>query len=139
MKKMSIEEFYQRPASELKAASLWEGCQVVVNDDNSLSFIVKVKECHMNLHGTLQASMQYHISDTLVGMYLIHIGRPGVGMDGHIYLYRPGKLGDTLTATIFPRKIGRRTGNLATELRNQDGKLISECVFSVMFDEEKEK
>ena len=136
MKKMTIEEFYQIPVSELKAASLFGGSQVIINDDNSLSFVVKVEERHMHLHGTLQASMQYHISDTLVGMYLIHIGRPGVGMDGHIYLYRPGKLGDTLTATIFPRKIGRRTGNLATELRNQDGKLISECVFSVMFNEE---
>lgn len=136
MKKMSIGEFYQRPVSELKAASVFGESQVVINDDNSLSFIVKVEEHLLNLHGTLQASMQYHISDTLVGMYLIHIGRPGVGMDGHIYLYRPGKPGDTLTATIFPRKIGRRTGNLATELRNQDGKLVSECVFSVMFDKE---
>ena len=139
MKKMSIEEFYQIPASELKAVSILGNGEVVIDDDNSLSLIVKVEEGHMNLHGTLQASMHYHISDTLLGMYLRHIGRPGVAMDGHIYLYRPGRLGDTLTSTVYPRKVGRRTGNFIAELKNQDGKLISECVFSVMFDEEKAK
>ncbi|MBR5047881.1 MAG: hypothetical protein IKX76_06555 [Eubacterium sp.] len=134
MKKMSIEEFYHRPLSELKAPSILGDSQVVINDDNTLSLIVKVEEKHMNLHGSLQASMHYHISDTALGMYLIHIGRPGVAMDGHIYLYRPGRLGDTLTTTIFPHKLGRRTGIVSAELRDQDGKMISECMYSVMFD-----
>lgn len=134
MKKMSIEEFYQRPFSELKAPALLGESQVVINDDDTMSLTFKVEERNMNLHGSLQASMHYHVSDTLLGMYLIHIGRPGVAMDGHIYLYRPGRLGDTLTSTIYPHKIGRRTGNFTAQLKNQDDKMISECVFSVMFD-----
>ncbi len=134
MKKMSIQDFYGLPMNELKAASLLGQSQVVLNDDDSLSLIVETEKNHMNLHGTIQAGIQYLICDTALGMYLRHIGRPGVGMAGNISFYRPGKPGDTLTATITPRKLGRRTGNCLAELRNQEGKMVSECMFSVMFD-----
>ena len=74
------------------------------------------------------------ICDTLLGMYIKHMERPGVGMAGDINFYRPGHKGDTLTATIYPRKIGRRTGNFLAELKNQEGKMVSESMFSVMFE-----
>ena len=133
MKKMTIEEFYDTPLSRLNAPAHLGLSLVVINDDDSMSLTVNVTEGLMNLHGTVQAGMQYMICDTLLGMYLIHMGRPGVGMAGDINFYRPGKNGDTLTATIYPRKIGRRTGNFQAELKNQEGKMISECMFSVMF------
>ncbi|MBR0410191.1 MAG: hotdog fold thioesterase [Eubacterium sp.] len=136
MKKMTIEEFYETPFSDLKAPSLLGMSQVVIDDDNILSLVVNTEKNHMNLHGTIQAGIQYLIADTALGMALKHIGRPGVAMDGHIYLYRPGKLGDVLTASVYPRKVGRRTGNFLVEVKRQDGKMVSECAFSVMFNSE---
>ncbi|MBR0410842.1 MAG: hypothetical protein IJI25_07545 [Eubacterium sp.] len=133
MKKMTIEEFYQTPHSELNAPSLLGKSEVVINDDGTISLIVQTEKNHMNLHGSIQAGIQYLISDTALGIFLKHIGRPAVVMDGHTYFYRPAGLGDTLTATVFPHKLGRRVGNFSAELRNQDGKLISEYMFSVMF------
>lgn len=135
MKKMTIEEFYGTPLSELKAPSLLGLSEVIFDEDDNPSLVVKTEVNHMNLHGTIQAGIQYLIADTALGMYLKHIGRPGLGMDGHIYFYRPSLLGDTLTASIRPHKMGRRIGNFSAELRNQDGKLISECMFSVMFED----
>ena len=134
MKRMTIEEFYGIPLAELKAPSLLGDSEVVIDDEDHLSLVVRTEENHMNLHGTIQAAIQYLIADSALGMYLKYIGRPAVGMDGHIYFYRPAFLGDTLTATIFPRKIGRRTGNFSSEIKNQNGKIVSECIFSVMFD-----
>jgi len=135
MQKMTIEEFYETPLADLKAPSLLGNSEVLIDDDNRISLIVRTEKNHMNLHGTIQAGIQYHIADTALGMALRHMGRPAVAMDGHIYFYRPCHLGDVLTATVYPRKTGRRIGNFSVELKNQDDKLVSECAFSVMFDE----
>lgn len=136
MRRMTIEEFYEMPLSELKAPSLLGNSQVEIDDDGLLTLVVKTESHHMNLHGTIQAGIQYLIADTALGMELRHQGRPGVGMDGNIYFYRPCHLGDTLRARVLARKTGRRTGNYAIELRNQEGKLVSEGTYSVMYVDE---
>ncbi|MDO4977622.1 MAG: hotdog fold thioesterase [Eubacteriales bacterium] len=134
MKKYSVEEFYGAKGEDLGAISLLGFEDVIINDDGSLSMTIKAQKKHMNMHGTIQGGIQYIICDTAIGAYLIHIGRPGVGMEGSIHYYRPAREGDFLTSTVRERKNGRRTGNYFVELTNQDGKMIAEAVFSTMYD-----
>lgn len=134
MKRIPVEEFYNAKKEELGTISLIGFKEVVINDDNSLSLVLDTNPSHMNMHGTIQGGMQYIICDTAIGAYLIHINRPGVGMEGSIHYHRPAKNGDTLTATVYERRVGRRTGAFTVELKNQDGKLIADTYFSVMFD-----
>ena len=133
MKRIAIEEFYNLPYEEMKCITMMGFKEVIINDDNSLSLPLHTNSNHMNLHGTIQGGIQYLICDTALGAYLIHIGRPAVGMNGSIQNYRPAMEGDTLTATVHERKIGRRTGNFLIELRDQNNKLIADCHYSVMF------
>lgn len=134
MKKMSVEEFYGAKGADLGAIDLLGFKDVIINDDGSVSMTLEAQKKHMNMHGTIQGGIQYIICDTAIGAYLLHIGRPGVGMEGSIHYYRPAREGDLLMSTVRERKNGRRTGNYFVELTNQDGKMIAEAVFSCMYD-----
>lgn len=135
MKHLSLEEFFNVPTEDLNAMGLMSFDEIVINDDNSLSVVLKTQKRHMNYHGTIQGGMQFMICDTAIGAYLIHIGRLGVGMEASIHYFRPAKEGDTLIATVYDRKVGRRTGSFLVELRNQDDKHIADVYYSVMFNE----
>ncbi len=135
MKHYSIEEFYNANHEDLGVLGLLGFKEVIIDDNNILSLVLETNKTHMNMHGTVQGGIQYITCDTAIGAQIVHMGRPGVGMEGSIQYYRPVKCGDTLTATVYPRKVGRRTGNFFVELKNQDGKLMAEARYSTMFEQ----
>lgn len=133
MKRLSPEEFYQLPTEDLNAIHLIGFHEIIINDDNSLSVVLKTKKHHMNYHNTIQGGIQFMVCDTAIGAYLIHINRLGVGMESSIHFYRAAKEGDTLTATVYERKCGKRVGTFLVELKNQEDVLIADVTYSVMF------
>ncbi len=134
MKHYSIEEFYNAKPEDLGVLALIGFKEIIIDDNNILSLVLDTNKSHMNMHGTIQGGIQFIVCDTAIGAQLIHMNRPAVGMEASIQYYRPAKCGDILTATVYPRKIGRRTGNFFIELKNQDGKMVAEARYSNMFD-----
>lgn len=102
-------------------------------EDKSLCCSITVSEHHLNGHGTVHGGFLYSLCAQAVFVYMMRIGRNGVGMDGNIHYYRPANAGDTLYAYVSERKVGKKTGNFLIELKNQDGKLVVDTMLEAMF------
>lgn len=134
MKTISMKELFGvSTTEELGAIALIGVEEMTIHDDDTISVTIQADKIHMNMHDSVQGGMQYLICDTTIGAYFKYKGLNGVGVEGSIHYFRPGKEGDTLTATLMPRKVGRKTGNFLIQLTNQDNKLVAEAYYTTMF------
>ena len=93
---------------------------------------MEVKDVHLNTQGIVHGGILFTLCDQAVGAYLVYKKIKGVGMDGSIHYYRPANKGEVLTATAYERKSGKKTGVYFVELKNQNDKLIADCLFTAM-------
>lgn len=132
MQEITMSELYGLPEDKLGAITLL-GMDKGYASDGSFSVVMQVRDIHLNTHGTVHGGILYALCDQALGAYVTHKRLEGVGLDGSIHYYRPAFEGDVLTATAYERKGGRKIGVCFVELKNQDGKLIADGLFSAMF------
>lgn len=102
-------------------------------DDKTLCASLQVTEKHLNGHGTVHGGMLYSLCAESVFIYMVRMGRKGVGMDGHVHYYRPANVGDTLRTYVHERKVGKKVGSFLIEVKNQEGKLVVDTMLETMF------
>lgn len=129
---ISLSDIYQMPEAQMGAVAMLGIDKALVADD-SLSVMMEVKDIHMNMQGTVHGGILYTLCDQAVGAYITYQKRKGVGMDGSIHYYHPALKGDLLTATAYVRKSGRKVGVYFVELKNQNGKLLADGMFTAMY------
>lgn len=94
---------------------------------------VTLGEQHFNDHGTIHGGILYAISEEAVGQYVGAMGKSGVAMEGDSKFYRPANAGEALTIKVIERKVGRRVGVYNVELLNQEGKILVDSSYTIMF------
>lgn len=132
MKEMLLSEIHNLPSDQMGIVSLLGMDKALVSEE-SLGVLMEVTDCHLNAHGVVHGGIMFTLCNQAVASYIAYKNRDGVGMDGSIHYYRPAKKGDTLTATAYERKSGKKTGVYFVELKNQDGKLLADGLFTAMY------
>lgn len=106
--------------------------EIEINDGTGV-VTFKAQPCHTNSHSTIHGGVLYAISEEAVGQYVFGTDRKGVAMEGSTKFYRPANVGDELTIMVTERKSGRKVGNYNVEITNQEGKLLCDSFFTIMF------
>ena len=132
MKEIMLSNIYNIPSDRMGTISLL-GIEKALVSDDSFSVVMEIKDIHMNTQGTVHGGILYALCDQAVGAYITYRKRKGVGMDGSIHYYHPAYNGDTLTATAYERKSGKKIGVYFVELKNQENKLLADGLFTVMY------
>ena len=132
MQEIMLSTIYGIPDNQMGTMTLL-GINKAMITDNSFSVIMEVRDSHLNTQGTVHGGILFTLCDQAVGAYLVYKKRKGVGMDGNIHYYRPAQKGETLTATAYERKSGKTTSVYFVELKNQNGKLIADGLFTAMY------
>lgn len=130
MQEILLSELYDTPGTGAMALL---GIEKALVGGDRLSVVMEAKEKHLNMQGTVHGGILYALCDQAAGAYVAYKKRKGVGMDGSIHYYRPAKQGDILTATAYERKSGKRVVVYFVELKDQDGKLLADCLFTTMY------
>ena len=105
--------------------------KIVRESEDPLVISFVPSEEHANINGFVHGGYLFFLCDELVGQYVKACGRTGAAADSHIHYYRPALLNQKLLAGISERKIGKKLGTYLTELRNEEGTLIAEALFTV--------
>ena len=132
MQEIMLSTIYGIPDNQMGPMTFLGISKAVVADD-SFSVIMEVKNIHLNTQGTVHGGIIFTLCDQAVGAYIVYKKMKGVGMDGSIHYYRPANKGDILTATAYERKSGKKIGVYFVELRDQNEKLIADCLFTAMY------
>ena len=90
-------------------------------------------EKYANINGFVHGGFLFYVCDDIIGRYVTSIGRIGAAADGNIHYYRPAVTDKRLYAYISERKSGKRLGTYFVELKNEDGTLIADALFTVVF------
>ena len=90
-------------------------------------------ERYANINGFLHGGIMFYICDDIIGRYVTHIGRTGAAADANIHYYRPATVDKRLYVYLSERKAGRRLGTYFVELKNEEGVLIADALFTVAF------
>ena len=106
---------------------------IIQNSDNPVSLAYTTSNEDRNVNGMVHGGVIYYLCDEAVGRQVTQMGKVGAAADGSIHYYRPVRLGERITVTVFERKIGRRLGVFAVEARNDPGKLIADALFTIAF------
>lgn len=132
MQEIMLSELYGLTEDKLGAITLL-GMDRGYATDDCFAVVMNVKDIHLNTYGTVHGGILFALCDQAVGAYIAYKKLKGVGMDGNIHYYRPAHKGDTLTATAYERKSGRNVGVYFVELKNQNGKLLADGLFTAMY------
>ena len=132
MREIMLSEIHNASADKMGAISLL-GIEKAIVDDDSFCVVMEARNVHLNTHGTVDGGMLYSLCSQAVGSYIAYKKLKAVGADGSIKYYRPAFSGDVLTAAVHERKTGKTIGVYFVELKNQDGKLLADGIFTVMY------
>ncbi|MBO4301888.1 hotdog fold thioesterase [Methanosarcinaceae archaeon] len=87
----------------------------------------------LNVNGTVHGGFIFFLCDEAIGRYVTASGKTGAAADADIHYYRPGKAGEKMTVSVTERKTGRRLGIYLTEVRNENGVLLADAMFTIAF------
>ena len=87
----------------------------------------------VNVNGTVHGGILFYVMDEAIGQYVKHIGRHGVAADANIHYYRPVQLGQTFTAVLHERKVGKKLGVFLVEAKDETDRLLADALFTVAF------
>ncbi|MBR1796505.1 MAG: hotdog fold thioesterase [Clostridiales bacterium] len=101
------------------------------NDPSSASFVPT--EEHVNINGVVHGGVLFFLCDDLIGHYVTAQGLKGAAADSNMHFYRPATVGKRLTARVNERKTGKRLGTYLIDIKDEDGRLIADVMFTVAF------
>lgn len=96
-----------------------------------LSFVPSDK--NLNVNGKIHGGIMFTLCDEAIGRYVTAQGRVGAAADANIHYYRPANAGEKMTATVIERKVGKKLGIYLVELKNEEGKLLADSLFTIAF------
>ena len=131
MQEIQLSEIYGLENEQMGATALL-GIEKAIITEDSFSVVMEAGDRHLNAFGSVHGGILYTLCDQASGAYFIYKHQKGIGMDGSIHYYRPAIKGDVLTATAYERKSGKRACVYFVELKNQDGKLLADGLFTAM-------
>ena len=88
-----------------------------------------------NINGDVHGGVIFYLCDEAIGRTVKEMGRVGAAASGEIHYYRPARVGESLSATVSERKIGKRLGVFLVEARTATGVLAADALFTVSFAE----
>ena len=109
------------------------GMEILQESSEPLVLSFLPTEAHANVNGFVHGGYLFYLCDELVGRYVTAGGRKGAAAEGSIHYYRPAALHRKLLASLQERKVGRRLGTYLVELRNEEGVLIADALFTIAF------
>ncbi|MCD8019103.1 MAG: PaaI family thioesterase [Clostridiales bacterium] len=130
---MDFEEFFQhwkRPRGFYDTMNFQDAR---INEDGTIALSVRVTEDLTNYYGNAQGGVIFALADTAAGMMLVAQGRAGMTLNGSISYFKPSSLGAVMTATVFPRKVGKGTGTFLVEIRDDLGIHVADCTFTMYY------
>lgn len=104
--------------------------------ETAFSIAYQTEEKDQNVNGAVHGGVIFHLCDEAVGQYVTRQGRIGAAADANIHYYRPARIGETLTAAVTERKVGRRLGVYWVEVKNEARKAVADALFTVVFSQE---
>lgn len=106
---------------------------IIEEFENGFSIYYIPSEKDTNVNGSVHGGVLFWLCDEAIGRYVTSKGLKGAAADSNIHFYRPAKINERLTATVSERKVGRKLGIYLVELRNAEGKLLADSLFTVVF------
>lgn len=131
MKEVALSEIYGAPVEGKGAIGLLGIERALVSED-VVGVIMEIKDAHLNTNGTVHGGILYALCDQAIGTYMAYKRVDARGMDGQIHYYRPANRGDILQGMAYVRQAGKRVTVFFVELKNQDGKLLADGMFTAM-------
>jgi acyl-CoA thioesterase len=110
----------------------------VYEENGELFVSVKVEDKHTNPFGIAHGGFIFSLCDTAAGSYSYYKNKTTVTLDSNIQYYKPGKVGDTLTAKAIPRKEGRNISVILVEVVNQKNEKIADATLTTVEVKEKQ-
>ena len=108
---------------------------IVQTGDQPFSISYTTAPEDKNVNGLVHGGVIFYLADEAIGRYVTRMGRVGASADGNIHYYHPVRLGETITAAVRPRKIGRRLATFLVEVSMGD-RLVADAVFTVCFQDQ---
>ncbi len=110
-------------ANDLAVQAL--GMRVSVPGPGRAEAILDVRENMVNGHNLCHGGYIFTLADTAFAYACNSYNRLAVAASAAIEFVRPGRLGDTLTATAVEAHRGGRTGVYDIDVTNQDGERVA--------------
>ena len=101
--------------------------------ENPFSLRYTTTEKDTNINGTVHGGILFYVCDEAIGRYVKHLGRVGAAADANIHYYHPVRLGQTITAELHERKVGKKLGIFLVEAKDEQGRLLADALFTVAF------
>ena len=108
-----------------------------ITNESSQPFAVAYRptEADANINGAVHGGVLFYLCDEAIARYVTSLGRAGAAANADIHFYYPARVGAKLTATVSERKTGRRLGAYLVEVKDAQGKLLADALFTVAFSE----
>lgn len=130
MKVITVEEMYKLNPGDLRAFGLVGMREFIVDDEDNITCSVEITLNMLNGLDTCQGGFLYTICDATCGAYLRASGTPSVTVNGSMNYYKAAFLGDVVTVSVHPRRMGRSLNRLLAEVHNQKGDLLCDAWFT---------
>lgn len=100
--------------------------EYLVDEDDFVYLKVELTEQYTNPIGIAHGGFIFTLCDVAAGARMAYREIKSVTLDSTINYYKPGHVGDTLTAKVIPRREGRSTSVFLIEVRNQEDTLLAD-------------
>lgn len=130
---MNFDEFFEHWKKPRGFYDTMDFQNARINEDGTVSLSVRVTNDLTNFYGNAQGGAVFSLADTAVGMMLVAQGRGGMTLNGSISYFKPSPPDAVMTATVYPRKVGRGTGTFLVEVHDDQGNHVADCSFTMYY------
>ncbi len=130
---MNFEDFFRHWKHPRGFYDAMDFQDAYINEDGTVSLSVRVTDNLVNYYGNAQGGVIFALADTAAGMMLVAQNRSGMTLNGSISYFKPSPLNAVMTATVFPRKVGKGTGVFLVEVRDDRENHVADCMFSMYY------
>lgn len=104
----------------------------IYEEEGEFFVSVKVEDKHTNPLGIAHGGFLFSLCDTAAGGYCHYKNKTTVTLDSNMYFYKSALPGDTLKASVLPRKEGRNILVIMVEIVNQKNEKIADATLTMM-------
>jgi len=129
--KMTIESVFNLNDKTGGLHNLLKINDVCLDDQGRVTISLNITDQVLNPYGTAHGGIIFALCDTAVGAYFALQKKRPITLDSTIHFYRPGVVGNVLTAVVNKRKAGRTTSVYMVEVHNEQDKSVAEATFTM--------
>ena len=128
---MTIEEIFNLHQGTGGLHNLLDVHDVQLDEQGRVTVSLNVSEQVLNPHGTAHGGTIFALCDIAVGSYMALQKKIPVTLDSTIHFYRPGRLGNVLTAVVNERKRGHTTSVFLVEVYADKENHVADATFTM--------